>query len=391
MAQRDQIKDPNTGTAHNPMPDPARGRERRAVDETVVAEEGLPGTTDERVAEEVGMVRGGTEEPPRSRSHQRGASASAQTGGTSRAAEHPERNTDPEIASIRADIGRTRQETARTIDAIQRQLSPATLKVQARDKVKEMTVDKAKAMTRNATDLAKDTGVTMFETIKDNLIPTILITSGIAWLIKDNNLSRDDGGRRPIGYPPHVYPDYDEWAYAPDEEFRAMPEEADLESYERSGGRVRRSAEGAKARARDAGHRVSDATRHARERAAHMASGTRERVGHMRHGISRRASAFGEESRYHYRRARRGFFDTMNENPLALAGAALAVGTLFGLAVPETEREREWMGDTRDELLHEAKEKGTETLEKAQHVAEHAAESAAEAAKAEARRQDLVS
>jgi ElaB/YqjD/DUF883 family membrane-anchored ribosome-binding protein len=121
-----------------------------------------------------------------------------------------------------------------------------------------------------------------------------------------------------------------------------------------------------------------------------MAEGMKERMGEMRHGVRRRTASMGEQGRYRYRQARRGFFDTLYENPLALAGAALAVGTLFGAIIPESEHERQWMGDTRDDLMREARERGEETLEKAQHVAQHAAESAREAAEEEAKRQDLA-
>lgn len=382
MAQNSQVNPshPNTGT--QPVPDPSAVSEpvpagaARARDERTVTGQERRGSPRGRVTEEVEMVRRGPER----------ASPSELVG-------RSDTNSNDSIAAIREDIARTRAKTARTIDAIQYRLSPESLKAQAREKAKEVTVDKAKAMARSATDLAKDTGGYMFDTIKDNIVPTVLITSGLAWLIKSNSESHAYGGRAPSGYPPHIYPDYDEWGDAPDDQFRAVnrgyysdPDEEEGEWKRKARG----GAEGIKRRAQEAGEGISGAAAHARERSAEMAADVRERMGRASHGVRRRTAAMGEQGRYRYRQARRGFFDTLHENPLALAGAAVAVGVLFGSAIPETESEREWMGDTRDDLMREARDKGRETAEKARHVAEHAAESAKEAAEEEAKRQDLA-
>ncbi len=332
--------------------------------------EGLRKTTDERVVGEARMVQGRSE-----------SSSPAQT-------QEGMDNGGGAIAVMRADIARTRQETAQTIDAIHHRLSPGALTAQAREKIKEATVDKAKAFANSATDLAKDTGGIMFDAIKDNIIPTVLITGGIAWLIKSNKETRSRDGRRPRGYPPHVYPEFDEWRHAPDDQFRAIQDEPGAE---RGGdGRRRSSTEEVKDRVQGAGDRVSIAAGQAKDRASEAASDMKDRMGHATHRMGKKASEIGEQSMHQYRRVRRGFFDTLHENPLALAGAALAVGTLFGIAIPESEHERDWMGETRDDIMWEAKKKGKEVVEKAEHVVEHAAESAAEGAEAEAKRQNLA-
>ncbi len=292
------------------------------------------------------------------------------------------------IAAMRADIARTRRETAHTIDAIHHRLSPEALTAQAREKIKEATVDKAKAFANSTTDFAKDTGGIMFDAIKDNIIPTMLITGGIAWLLKSNKETPSREGRLPGGYPPHVYPEFDEWRHAPDDQFRAVQDEPGAE---RGGnGRRRSPTEEVKDRVHSAGDRVSSAAGQAKDRASEAASDIKDQMGHATHRMGRKASEIGEQSMHQYRRVRRGFFDTLHENPLALAGAALAVGTLFGIAIPESEHERNWMGETRDDIMWEARKKGTEVVEKAEHVLDHAAESAAEAAGEEAERQNLA-
>ena len=86
--------------------------------------------------------------------------------------------------------------------------------------------------------------------------------------------------------------------------------------------------------------RVVDATGAARERAAELSWRARERA------------------RYQTRQARVGFWETMEERPLALGAAALALGVMAGLMIPSTRKEDELMGETRDRLMERAKEVG---------------------------------
>ena len=85
-------------------------------------------------------------------------------------------------------------------------------------------------------------------------------------------------------------------------------------------------------------------------------------------------------------RARRGFFDTLHEQPLVLGALGLAAGAAIGAALPTTEKEDEWLGDSRDRLAERAKEAGREQVEKARA----AAGAAYSAAREEAERQGLT-
>jgi hypothetical protein len=93
------------------------------------------------------------------------------------------------------------------------------------------------------------------------------------------------------------------------------------------------------------------------------------------------------------RRTKRTFWETMNENPLAVGATAVAVGALVGLALPSTSVENRWMGEHRDELLDETKERvqhqAQETVRKVQAVATEAKDAAVETAKEEANKKGL--
>ena len=70
---------------------------------------------------------------------------------------------------------------------------------------------------------------------------------------------------------------------------------------------------------------------------------------------------------------------------------ALAIGTAVGLAIPETDRERQLMGEARDSLVERAQEAAAETLDKVQRVAEETLHSAEETATQKSKEVGLTS
>ena len=114
--------------------------------------------------------------------------------------------------------------------------------------------------------------------------------------------------------------------------------------------------------------RVAEAAGTAREKASELSWQARERA------------------RYRARQARVGFWETMEERPLALGAAALALGVVAGLMIPSTRKEDELLGETRDRLMERASEVGEDALEKGKQVAHVAVDTLKE----EAERQDLT-
>jgi len=68
-------------------------------------------------------------------------------------------------------------------------------------------------------------------------------------------------------------------------------------------------------------------------------------------------------------------------NPLGLAVGAIAVGFIAGLAIPETQKEHEKLGDLSDQVTDKAKELGQEAVQHGKEVAQTAAQTAQEQAK----------
>jgi hypothetical protein len=86
------------------------------------------------------------------------------------------------------------------------------------------------------------------------------------------------------------------------------------------------------------------------------------------------------------RDAKIGFWQTLDEQPLVVGAAAIAVGLVAGLLIPGTSREDEMLGETRDKMWQRAQEKGRDVLQKGRYVAE----AAVETLKAEAQQQGLT-
>jgi hypothetical protein len=59
----------------------------------------------------------------------------------------------------------------------------------------------------------------------------------------------------------------------------------------------------------------------------------------------------------------------LHGNPLMVGAAAIAVGATVGLALPETEAENEWLGETRDTMVERAQEVATEMRQAAGDIA----------------------
>jgi ElaB/YqjD/DUF883 family membrane-anchored ribosome-binding protein len=64
--------------------------------------------------------------------------------------------------------------------------------------------------------------------------------------------------------------------------------------------------------------------------------------------------------------AQRQFDRTLNDNPLAMAALAVGVGAAVALAIPETQQERELLGEHRDRLVSQAQSVATQALEQAE-------------------------
>ena len=247
-------------------------------------------------------------------------------------------------AEIRSDIEQTRADMSETLDAIQDRLRPANLVSQATDTVREATVGKVKQMAESLRDSLRargygsddGSGGTVMDRIAANPIPAALAVASVAWIAFSGN------GRRRRGTSPAIYgstrngeafvretvisEDVGETDWSDDQPWRPGPSSV---------------ASDVKDRVRGATDRVRQAT-----------AGTRD-------GLQRVAT----------------------HNTLAAGAIAAAVGLTIGLALPETERENELMGEARDTVVNRAKDAARGAAERVQDAAKRVQDVAGEAVK----------
>ena len=228
---------------------------------------------------------------------------------------------EAERAHLKATISETQTELQQTVAEIQDRLSPANLTHQAADGVREAagharaaTIERVHRMLRG-----------------QNPLPYALIGIGAAWLLANNRRGRQWNG----------HSDYDEydgsWAnsrsnFAAGEEFDASYEGEARGDYQGDG-------------------RLAHARDDARRRAYALKQQARDRAGRVA------------------RQARSQWDHMISDNPMALGIAALAAGAVVGAALPRTEVENHYMGETRDQLLDSAKSAADSGVETARQAA----------------------
>ena len=94
-----------------------------------------------------------------------------------------------------------------------------------------------------------------------------------------------------------------------------------------------------------------------------MAGSAQESVKDIAGSVRDAAGRAGTEVRRYSGDLQNEFGRRLQQNPLALGVAALAIGAAVGMSVPDTEIENKTMGDTRDSLVDRAHEATRQVVE----------------------------
>jgi ElaB/YqjD/DUF883 family membrane-anchored ribosome-binding protein len=289
-------------------------------------------------------------------------------------------------AQIRSDIEQTRADLSDTIGVLQEKLDPSRIAEQVKDQLREKATeayDTAKTAVRDATvgkaekimanvsetvtDMTgragaavTDTGSTVVRYIRENPVPFALVGIGLGMLAFNKRQNQQAS-----------------------HETRRTPES---DRYVRSG-TSESIASGITEKARGAAETVAETARAATERAKGAFSAAATTVSDAASsaaGTTRQQfTTLSDQARQGTRAATDRFRTTLQENPMALGVAALAAGAIVGLTLPTTRVEGEYMGETRDRLVDQAKSLAHETAGKVQRATEEAGRSLKEAAQKE--------
>ena len=170
---------------------------------------------------------------------------------------------------------------------------------------------------------------------------------------------------------------------ASEDEGQASSARGDIDDLQRAGAAKKRPQvlEKAQTKLDEAKHAASEVAEAAKEKASALG----EAASQAADNLARRAQdvysqgrstaeRVGYEMQQGYRSGAEQLEMAMREYPLAVAIGFAAAGALFGVLLPRTRPEDEFMGEKSDQLLNASKEKGQELLERGKAVAERAAE-----------------
>ena len=246
---------------------------------------------------------------------------------------------------IRNEIEQTQRDMSRTIDEIQHRLSPNYMMQRTKESIREAGVKTSRSVV---------------DRIRENPIPAAMVGMGLYLLMRGDKNQINDNFK--------MAPDWNRNR----EDFSSVAEYRDF-NYE--GG-------GAIAGARD---RVSGAVSNAREQAGEAMDSARDMTRDAIHGAADGAHHLGEMARRRALMAQSQGRDFLTANPLMAGVAALAFGAIIGAIIPESDKENELMGQTRDRFAERAKDTAREGMDRARDIATAATSAATDAAKTTAK------
>jgi ElaB/YqjD/DUF883 family membrane-anchored ribosome-binding protein len=290
--------------------------------------------------------------------------------------EHPE-----ETEHLRAQIEETRQQMGETIDRIQERLSFSNVSEQvsehvsnaietAKDSIYEATIGKAVTFMRNTGDGIARSNV--MRTVRDNPFPLILIGLG-AGLLAYQSYSK--GNRRGSYRSSNRY--LGSGGYGTNWERRDNPGQSSLRETGRSGegyagetynkvtdaaGSAYNSVSNAAGTALDS---VSSAATNALQGVTETARNAYSGAGDL---VSRAYDTAGDYGS----RAYDTYDYYVEENPLAVAAVAAALGAAVGFAIPSSDFEDRLMGESKQNLMQQAQNSAGDLIKRAKQVADEA-------------------
>lgn len=265
---------------------------------------------------------------------------------------------DAEPVQIKEQIEQTRSNLGETIDAIQEKLSFSHLSDQvseqissavetAKDAVYDATIGRAESIMQNVSkglgsvsESMGDAGSQIVKTVRRNPLPLALVGAGIGLVFLMQ--SRRKSNHKTYQYKPRGKYKYDD-----------EHNESRYRSTGSTGG----------------GSRFGDVQKKAGDIAGSAYDSVTGAANSAYEGVSSFASSTGNQVQHVAHRARHQYEHTLEENPLAIGAVALAIGAIVGLAIPTTDYENEWMGESKENLVQSVEGVARDAFSKAQQVA----------------------
>jgi len=232
-------------------------------------------------------------------------------------------------AEVEAEVEASRSDLDRNVEALKQKMTPGQL------------FDEGARMLRGT---GQQVASRFAEQAKANPMPLAVMGLGLAWLMMSNN--RPSSGWRGEG--------------------ELLAEPRSFAGGQAGGGMGQRLKEGAS----DLGDRAHEMVAGVQDRISHARASLAESGRSVGEGLGDRLDTVRQEAKQAGQRAQRSFFDTLDSEPLLIAGAGLLIGLAVGAALPSTGPEDRVLGETRDRLLEKGKAMAQSGMQKAGSAAE---------------------
>jgi hypothetical protein len=268
--------------------------------------------------------------------------------------------------------GRSSEEIRRQIERRRADMDQAANALAARLNPHQLADEVATAVKRKLASRGERVRMAIFDSVKENPLPWLLVGGGLGWLVVRARQGHDRSDETALA----LRSDFDDVrelldARAADATSRAKDKVADATDTVKE--KLAEATDTAKEKLVQATDNTKEKLHAAVETTREKASETKER---MSEAMSRAGDKVGEVRQQVMARASQ----SMDSNPLILGAVVLGVGALVGMAIPTTPVEDGLMGETRDRLLENARGKGQELLDRGKQLASNVASNAADVA-----------
>jgi len=250
-------------------------------------------------------------------------------------------------ADVEAEVEASRSDLDRNIEALKQKMTPGQL------------FDEGARMMGGT---GQQVAAKFMEQAKANPMPLAVMGLGIAWLMMSNN--QKSGGSVGGGA-----------TYAEPRSFGSTGEGYGSGSYGSSSGMADKIGDAASAvgdKAHALGDKAKDLLGGVQDKVAGMGSSAASTGRSTMNTVSSAAGIAKTKAGELGQQAQRTFLDTLEGEPLLIAGIGLVVGAAIGAALPHTQAEDQLMGEARDKLLDKGKDLAQSGLQQAQSVAQAA-------------------
>lgn len=244
-------------------------------------------------------------------------------------------------AEVEAEVEASRSELDRNVEALKQKMTPGQL------------FDEASRLMGGT---GQQVASRFAEQAKANPMPLAVMGLGLAWLMASNNKSPTTS-----------------YGYA---EPRSFADEGGVGLYETgggatsgSGGGIKEKVQGVLSTAKDKVANAKDKVSSAGASAAQSGRSAGQNLSSMGRSAGQNLSSAAGQVRNKAgqvgQQAQQTFTDTLEREPLLIAGLGVIVGAAIGAALPNTRAEHRMMGEHRERLLGKGKELAQSGMEKA--------------------------